>query len=116
MAEGSATPEIATACSIGTSIRKRHPKRRHDELIEIVEALLLAVVAVATAWSGYQASVWDRYRADKYVRNMVLLATLLFLVALAQRFRFKAVRVGLLGVSGVLLVIGVYFVLTYPVA
>ena len=28
------------------------------EMIEIIEALILALVAVATAWSGYQAAEW----------------------------------------------------------
>jgi hypothetical protein len=203
---------------------------RHAELIEILEAILLAIVAIATAWSGYQAarfdgrqahlyglsskyrllgtqaatrggqeqlydtstfSFWlqsetsgnkaaarifvrrfrDEYRAaffawlkidpfhnpnaprapilmpqyhnanlaaatkyeahaselfetgtaaretgDKYLRNTVLLATVLFLTALSQRFKVRNVRLGLMGVSGVLLVIAVYFVLTYPTA
>ena len=29
------------------------------EILEIVEAVVLAVVAIATAWSGYQASALD---------------------------------------------------------
>jgi hypothetical protein len=36
------------------------------EMIEIVEALLLALIAVATAWSGYQAALWDTNRAEQY--------------------------------------------------
>jgi hypothetical protein len=28
------------------------------EMIEILEAVILALVAVATAWSGYQAAQW----------------------------------------------------------
>src|SRR5215475_1089989 len=34
-------------------------RRRHEVAIEIGEALLLALVAVATAWSGYQSALWD---------------------------------------------------------
>jgi hypothetical protein len=34
--------------------------------LEIVEALLLAVVAIATAWSGYQAAKWDGRQAELY--------------------------------------------------
>jgi hypothetical protein len=203
---------------------------RHSELIEILEAILLAIVAVATAWSGYQAARFDgrqahlyalsskyrllssqhasrggqeqiydtttfdfwlqsktagdekaaalfakrfrpeyrpafvawiatdpfhnprapagpivmpqyhnanleasakweerattafetgtaaRERGDKYLRNTVLLATVLFLTALSQRFKVRKVRLGLIGVSGVLLVIALYFVVTYPTA
>jgi hypothetical protein len=34
--------------------------------IEIAEALVLAIVAVATAWSGYQAARWTGYQAERY--------------------------------------------------
>jgi hypothetical protein len=34
--------------------------------VEIVEAVVLATVAVATAWSGYQASKWDALSAQYY--------------------------------------------------
>lgn len=202
--------------------------RRSFELLEIVEALLLAVVTIATAWSGYQAARWDgrnallygeaskqrlfasresttsgqyllynattfnawgaakvagnsklqtfyvkrftpdyrvafnawintnpatnpkappgpaympqyhdvpgtkskaydamatrtfkegsdaRETADKYVRTTVFLASILFLIALAQRFKFKAVRRTLLGVSGVLLIYAMFTLVTYP--
>jgi hypothetical protein len=36
------------------------------EVIEIIEALILALIAVATAWSGYQAAKWAGNRAEKY--------------------------------------------------
>jgi hypothetical protein len=232
VAEGSATPEIAHDIlhHHGDDHPEGENRKWHDEAIEILEALLLAIVAVSTAWSGYQASAWDSHQAhlygissrerayatqsstlagqyeiydtttfsfwldatargdtktaalferrfrpplkvafdawlktdpfhnpkapagpllmpqyknptftkaaaqnaaaatafeegttalergDKYVRNTVLLATVLFLVALAQRFRFRAVRLALLAASGVLVVFGLYFVATYPVA
>jgi hypothetical protein len=37
-------------------------------VIEIVEALILALVAVATAWSGYQAAQWAGRRAEEYAK------------------------------------------------
>jgi hypothetical protein len=55
-----------------------------------------------------------RETGDKYLRNTVLLATVLFLTALAQKFKVEGVRIGLLGVSAVLLVIALYFVGSYP--
>jgi hypothetical protein len=224
MAETVSTPEVAHA--IGH--QHGHGMSRRAELIEILEAALLAIVAVATAWSGYQTARWDsrqahlyglstKYRAlsnkaatrsgqeelydtstfsfwlqtkaqgdrqaaqlferrfrpeyrpafaawlrtdpfrnpkapagpilmpqyhnamaakaqaydtrattafeqgtkaretgDKYLRNTVLLATVLFLTALAQKFKLEGVRIGLAGVSLVLLVIALYFVATYP--
>lgn len=42
------------------------PADGRSEWIEIVEALVLAIVAVATAWSGYQASKWEALSAQYY--------------------------------------------------
>jgi hypothetical protein len=36
------------------------------ETVEIAEALVLAIVAVATAWGGYQAARWTGYQAERY--------------------------------------------------
>lgn len=36
------------------------------EMLEIVEAVVLAVVAVSTAWSGYQAALWTGHQAELY--------------------------------------------------
>jgi hypothetical protein len=38
----------------------------HGKWIGFVEAFVLAVVAVATAWSGYQAARWDGTSAEAY--------------------------------------------------
>lgn len=38
----------------------------HEKMTEIIEAVLLAVVAIATAWSGYQAAKWDGENARLY--------------------------------------------------
>jgi hypothetical protein len=38
----------------------------------------------------------------------------LFLTALAQKFKVTRVRLSLLGVAGTLLVVALYFVFTYP--
>jgi hypothetical protein len=42
------------------------PTSRRQQWIEILEAAVLAVVAVATAWSGYQASKWDALSLEHY--------------------------------------------------
>jgi hypothetical protein len=39
---------------------------RRREIAEIVEVAILAIVAVATAWSGYQAARWDGRQAFLY--------------------------------------------------
>lgn len=43
-----------------------HPRSRTEEVIEIIEAILLAFVAIATAWSGYQAARWDGHQVELY--------------------------------------------------
>jgi hypothetical protein len=44
------------------------PSNSRWEVIEIVEALILSLVAVATAWSGYQAAEWAGKRAELYAK------------------------------------------------
>jgi hypothetical protein len=223
------TPEVAHAMG-HRHHRDKTRGEKHDERVEILEAILLAVVAVATAWSGYQTARWDgrqahlyglsskeraaqtrastlsgqqrlydtstfgfwfqekvqghneaaslferrfrpeyrvafrawlrtdplhnprapagpifmpqyhnaeaeraarydeqasvafeagtkaRENGDHFLRNTVLLATVLFLTALAQKFKVMRVRLSLIGVAGCLLAIALYFVITYPVA
>jgi hypothetical protein len=45
------------------------PSKEHpfwEELLEIVEVIVLALVAIATAWSGYQAAKWDGHQSVLY--------------------------------------------------
>ena len=39
---------------------------RFSRILEIFEAILLACVAIATAWSGYQSAKWDGRSAEQY--------------------------------------------------
>jgi len=55
-----------------------------------------------------------RSRADDYIRTTVMLATVLFLIALSQRFRVRRVRYGVLGVAGGLMIFGLVTILTFP--
>jgi hypothetical protein len=52
------------------TLSEHHPSSdspsRRTEVLEIVEVILLAIVAVATAWSGYQAARWDGHQAFEY--------------------------------------------------
>ena len=219
---------VEIAHKLGEREEHGKEKRRWEEFVEIVEAIVLALVAIATAWSGYQAARWDghqaylygessklrfeadaastlagqtllydattfnawlqahtagereltslyesrftteykvafdawlaldpfenpdappgprympeyrnpdqeeadrlnaqasrifgegteaRETAERYVRGTVLLATVLFLVALAQRFKLRNVRVGLLVVSGALMLFGIASLVIYP--
>jgi hypothetical protein len=80
------------------------------------EAAAQAAAYGARASSAFERGTKARETGDKYLRNTVLLATVLFMTALAQKFKLHAVRASLLGVSAVLLAIAVYFVVTYPTA
>jgi hypothetical protein len=44
-------------------------RRRWEERLEIGEVLLLATVAIATAWSGYQSARWDGEQAMSYAKS-----------------------------------------------
>ena len=57
------------------------------EVIEIIEAFILALVAVATAWSGYQASEWAGMRAENYATASRLRVTAEGLATLAGQER-----------------------------
>ena len=57
------------------------------EWIEIIEALILALVAVATAWSGYQAAAWAGKRSQEYAKADRLRVTAQGLPTLAGQER-----------------------------
>ena len=46
--------------------RGHEHSNRREGLIEVGEAVLLAIVAIATAWSGYQTGKWDGRQAHLY--------------------------------------------------
>jgi hypothetical protein len=58
----------------GSNIEIAHHLSEHKEssqslgheILEIAEALLLAVVAISTAWSGYQAALWTGHQSELY--------------------------------------------------
>src|ERR1700686_473722 len=58
----------------GSNIEVAHLLSEHKEssqslgheILEIAEALVLAIVAIATAWSGYQAALWTGHQAELY--------------------------------------------------
>jgi hypothetical protein len=47
---------------------QRHPSTndRRSQWVETAEAVVLAIVAVTTAWTGYQAAKWDTLSAKDY--------------------------------------------------
>jgi hypothetical protein len=56
----------------------------------------------------------SRQRADQYVRITVMLATVLLLMAISQRFKIRNVRLGLLVIAVILLCFPIYHILTLP--
>jgi CHASE1-domain containing sensor protein len=74
----------------------------------------LATAKEHQASEAFEEGTQAREQGDKYLRNTVLLATVLFLTALAQKFRLHSVRLGLLVLCGVLLSIALVFIITYP--
>ena len=55
-----------------------------------------------------------RHHADDYVRETVLLATVLLLTAISQRFKIRAVRIGLIIVAGMLLCLSISHIASLP--
>ncbi len=55
-----------------------------------------------------------RHHADDYVRETVMLATVLLLTAISQRFKIRSVRIGLIALAGVLLCLSIYHVAKLP--
>jgi hypothetical protein len=68
----------------------------------------------AEAAKTFDQGTSARDTSDKYVRYTVLLASDLFLIALAQRLRFRPARVGLNVVAFGVLVYAITEVLTLP--
>jgi hypothetical protein len=80
--------------AVGYVIRKLNQVRENVpssqslfEAIEIIEAVILALVAVATAWSGYQAARWAGMRAENYAEASRLRVTAEGLATLAGQER-----------------------------
>jgi hypothetical protein len=54
------------------SLRKGRWTGGWEDLAEVVEAIALGLVAVATAWSGYQATQWHGLQAFLYGRSAAI--------------------------------------------
>lgn len=51
-----------------TDTTDKSPISRQERLIEIITVVILAFTALATAWSGYQASLWDGIQSSNYTQ------------------------------------------------
>jgi hypothetical protein len=68
----------------------------------------------AEAAGYFNQGVKTRENADNHIKVTVILATVLFLTALSQRFEMFGPRVAVVGIAFVLLAISLYWVLTFP--
>jgi hypothetical protein len=66
------------------------------------------------ASTEFSAGVDDRVTAEKYVRVTVILAAVLFIIAIGQRFTFRKVRIGLNTVAGAFLLYCFVLLVIYP--
>ena len=62
----------------------------------------------------YEKGLNSRETGDEYVRITVVLATVLLLTALSQRFKIHAARIGLVAVAFVMLCFAMYWIATFP--
>ena len=66
------------------------------------------------ATRAYEAGIDSRETGEKYVRLTVILAAVLFLIAVGQRFKIRNVRWAVLTVAGVFLVYAFVLLIVYP--
>lgn len=66
-------PNIEVAHKLSEDRRHAAPHpSRSVEILEIVEAIVLALVAVTAAWSGYQAALWNGRQDELYEQSTKL--------------------------------------------
>ncbi len=66
MPEGAGGSNIEVAHHLSEHKHGEHEQSRAHEILEIVEAIVLALVAITTAWSGYQAALWTGHQSELY--------------------------------------------------
>ena len=64
MPEGAGGSNIEVAHHLSEHTHEGPQESRAHEILEIVEAIVLALVAITTAWSGYQAALWTGHQAE----------------------------------------------------
>ncbi len=51
---------------IARHLSAHHSPSMEHRILETVEAIVLAIIAIITAWSGYQAALWNGHQAELY--------------------------------------------------
>ena len=65
-AGAAATAEPGAAAAAAAAEGERRRKRRWETFVEVIEVIVLAIVAVATSWTGYSAARWDGQQSLLY--------------------------------------------------
>jgi hypothetical protein len=76
--------------------------------------LAAATTLDKNATADYTLGVQAGSNADNYIRDTIYLATILFLIGISGHFRFIRIRVGLVVLSGIMMVVAVFEIVTSP--
>ena len=92
------------------------PRRRGHATCPSTENPLVTRSNALSAQSSdaFDSAVSSHGTADDYVRLTVILAAVLFLVAIGQRFKIRGVRQAVLGIAGALIVYCAVLLVIYP--
>lgn len=71
--QGEATPQEPAQASTGQQKQPLTHQLRIERWFEVITAIMLGVVAVATAWSGYQAARWSSEQSTLYAQANAML-------------------------------------------
>jgi hypothetical protein len=77
---------------------------------DLVESAALDTKATEDYTLGVQAGS----NADNYIRDTIYLATILFLIGISGHFRFLRIRLGLVVLSGIMMIIAIVEIATSP--
>jgi hypothetical protein len=72
MSDAAMTAEAGDALSEHRRQGAHQAPTGHDRLISIIEAVLLSLVALVAAWSGYCAAAWDTRSSDLLTQSLEL--------------------------------------------
>lgn len=67
--KGGANVEVAHHLNESHEHEPHHGHWHVHGMVEVIEALVLALVAITTAWSGYQSARWDSVQSELYGRS-----------------------------------------------
>jgi hypothetical protein len=76
--------------------------------------LASAATLDAKATQDYTLGVQAGSNADNYIRDTIYLATILFLIGISGHFRFVRIRVSLVVLSGIMMLVAVFEIVTSP--